>query len=122
MPESKTDLLEAAKDTLRILEAVRFTAGLGKNQLARMEAVRAAVATEEARRKEVAAVLPDLRLAMTCLRCNRGNEAENLIAASIARLEGRSVAQSPALNTEAERLKRLEDMTRLMAGEGKDHG
>lgn len=38
------DLMRAVEDLLPILEAVRYTAGLGKSQLARIENARAALA------------------------------------------------------------------------------
>lgn len=38
------DLLAALRDILRILEAVRFTAGLGKKQMERIEKARAVLA------------------------------------------------------------------------------
>lgn len=38
------ELLEALEDVTRILEAMRYTAGLGKNQLQRLEQARAAIA------------------------------------------------------------------------------
>lgn len=37
------DLVEALKDTLRILDAVRLSAGLGKGQVERMDRARAAL-------------------------------------------------------------------------------
>lgn len=40
-------LVAAAKDTTRILEAVRFTAGLGKGQIARVKKLQAAIAQAE---------------------------------------------------------------------------
>jgi hypothetical protein len=38
------ELLEACKGLVRIADAVRYTAGLGKNQMARVDAARAAIA------------------------------------------------------------------------------
>lgn len=43
------DLLAALKDAARILEAVRFSAGLGKTQIERMERAKATIAKAEGR-------------------------------------------------------------------------
>lgn len=42
--ELEAELLAALKDTVRMLEAVRFTAGLGPRQMQRLEAARAVIA------------------------------------------------------------------------------
>lgn len=43
------ELLEALRDTARILDAVRYSAGLGKNQLERLAKAKAAIAKAETR-------------------------------------------------------------------------
>lgn len=64
----------------------------------------------------------DLKLALSCLNQGNAHAAAGLIAEAISRVEGRPVAGSSALNTEAERLRAAEDLARYIGAEGKDNG